>query len=768
MTIRIPGATALLCASLGASLLAPTPAPAQEPASPSVRPDAQPEIKSGITGIRYSAVRAAEPPKIDGALDEALWSTATAFELAYETRPATNGPAPARTLGWIAYDDRALYFAFRVDDPEPAKVRARYTDRDRASQDDFVGLVLDTFHDGNRAFEFFVNPLGVQMDLTQNEITGEEDDRWDALWDSAGRLTATGWEVEAAIPLSSLRYPSTHGAQEWGFDAVRNWPRSSRYRLALAPQDRGRNCTLCQIATLDGIRGLEPRLDLELDPTLTASRSDVRSDFPEGRIEKGDEETEAGLSARWGITPNLTLNATLNPDFSQIEADAQQLDINTQFALFYPEKRPFFLEGADLFETKLDLVHTRDIADPSWGLKLTGKVGRNALGVLVADDEVTNLLLPGAEGSEIASLDAGNRSTILRYRRDLPLAGSTLGVIYTGRDGGDYQNHVLGTDMLFRFKGHHGLRIEAVGSETEYPAELAAELGQPVGRFSDHGLRLGYSYTSERWFAYSSYLDLGRDFRADLGFIPQVDIKQGAVGLERIVRSDQTNGKVWYDEMRFGSDYDETYDQKGNALEKELELWWNYEGKLQSNFHLRPGIRERWYQGVEFDQKYLFFFGEIRPASWFTTYVETSIGDGIDFVNVRPGDTLQLDPGLRFDLGRHWRINLDHSFERLDVDAGRLFTANLSRLSVIYQHNRRTQVRLISQYLDLDRDPTLYLETVEARTRRLSNQLLLSWKLNPQTVVFAGYSDQSMGDASIDLTRESRTFFVKLGYAWVR
>jgi hypothetical protein len=737
----------VLCLAFGLAVAA-VPATAQTAAAP----------------VAVTAARVDEKIVVDAQLDERVWRETTPIELPYETRPATNTPANVRTEAWIAYDDRALYFAFRAHDPNPELIRARFADRDTAFDDDLVGVILDPFHDGRRAFEFFVNPLGIQVDVLENDLVGGDDPSWDALWSAAGRITADGYVVEAAIPLSSLRYPRTEGEQVWGFNALRFHPRDSTRRLALHPLDRGKNCNLCQIGELRGIRGLEPRLDLEFDPTLTASRTDRRESFPDSPIETGDTDAEAGLTFRWGVTPNMTLNATLNPDFSQVEADAQQLDVNTQFALFYPEKRPFFLEGADLFDTVLDVVYTRNFADPDWGLKLTGKEGANAVGVLAARDAVINLLLPGAEGSELASIDDDSQSAILRYRRDLPLPGSTAGFVYAGREGGDYRNHLFGGDTLVRFGERHGIRLEAFASTTRYPEALAEEFGQPRGDFEGHGVRVGYAYTSDDWYGYGSYLDLGADFRADLGFVPQVDIRRAVLGLERIYRTD---GDDWFNEMRFGGDYDETLDQSGELLEREYEIWWDYQGPRESAFHLRSAYRERAFQGVRFDETSFYLFGQIRPSATYFLTFEGLVGDDIDFANVRPGEVLRLDPGVRFDLGRHVRLALNYSYERLNVDGGELFHASLPRLTLVYQIDRRTQIRLVSQYLDVRRDPALYLDAVEPRTEQLANQLLFSWKLNPQTVFFAGYSDAWLGEQSVDLTRDSQTFFFKIGYAWL-
>jgi hypothetical protein len=195
--------------------------------------------------------------------------------------------------------------------------------------------------------------------------------------------------------------------------------------------DRSNSCILCQENHLVGFENITPGHNLEFDPTFTAGRTDTRPDFPDGSFQKGDSNLDPGVTARWGMTSNLALNGTLNPDFSQVEADAAQLDVNTRFALFFPEKRPFFLEGTDFFSTPLEAVFTRTVVDPAWGIKLTGKQGGNGIGVFATRDDINNLLLPSNQESAFAHLDQNVTGSVLRYRRDVG-SGSILGVLYTG------------------------------------------------------------------------------------------------------------------------------------------------------------------------------------------------------------------------------------------------------------------------------------------------------------------------------------------------
>jgi hypothetical protein len=701
--------------------------------------------------------------KVDGLLDEVAWQRALAIPLRYETRPGENTNPPVETDGLLLYDDSALYVAFRARDPEPRQIRAHLSDRDTAWNDDFVGVVLDTFNDERRAFEFFVNPLGVQMDVLRDDVYDRGDSSWDAIWSSAGRITEEGYVVEVAIPFHSLRFPSGSQAQTWGIDMRRNYPRSQRHRISSQPLDRDRSCYLCQISKIEGFENLTPGRNLELVPTVVSSRTDARDDSSSGELTEGEFESEAGLTVSWGMTPNLTLMGTVNPDFSQVEADVAQLDVNNQFTLFFPERRPFFLEGADFFETPLNAVFTRNVADPDWGLKLTGKVGGHGLGVFAAEDQITNLLFPGSQGSDAGSFDFATTDSVLRYRRDIG-RNSALGALVTNRDGKDYSNLVSGLDGSFRFKESNTVSFQYLASQTEYPAEMVEEYDQPDGSFSDAAFRARFSHNSRNWNAYAQYQDIGAGFRADMGFMPRVDYRFTVGGGEHIWWGEEQN---WWTQIRLGGDVDRTEDQSGRMLEQETEVWTLISGPKQSWLWAGVGTRDRYFDGVEFDDEtFVNTWFEIQPSGAFFFGMFTGFGDDIDFANTRPAERFSIEPQIRYNIRKHLRINLSHELRRLDVDGGELFEANLTQLRAVYQFNIRTFLRLITQYTDIERDPTLYVDEVEPNSETLFNQLLFAYKLNPRTVAFLGYSDTRVGDTTTGLEQDDRSVFLKIGYSW--
>ncbi len=709
----------------------------------------------------YQLAFAKEAIAIDGRVEGAAWDAATLVELDFEIRPGDNATPPVRTEMLMTYDQEHFYVAFRAFDPEPKTIRAHLRDRDRVFGDDIVGITIDTFNDERRAFEFWANPLGVQLDLFYDDVGGNEDSSWDAIWSSAGRITAVGFEVEMAIPYSSLRFPAASGPQTWGFDGIRFYPRDQDYSFRSQRRDRNRSCYVCQFSKMTGFDGASPGRNLEITPTLTGGRSDTRelgaSDFDEG-----DVDSDLGLTVRWGMTPNLTLSATLNPDFSQVEADSAQLDVNNQFALFFPEKRPFFLEGSDFFSTPFNAVHTRVIADPDWGVKLTGKQGKHGLGVFAAEDTQTNLLLPGSQGSDFTTLAESSTSAVLRYRRDVGEQGA-LGALVTSREAGGYFNRVAGLDGLIRVTKSDEIRFQGLTSETRYPTAIADEFDLPTD-LDDDAIRLAYRHSSRNWFGYATYEDIGKEFRADLGFMPQVDRRFAVVGLERIWWGEKEN---WWSRMELGGDYDVTEDQSGQELERELEFWYNFNGPYQSFANVRYGRRTRFFNGVEFEESFRNLYWEIKPSGTVSFGMFSRLGNNIDFANTRAGDELRLEPWMELNLGKKSKVGISHTFNRLDVDAGRLFEANLSDLRLTYQFNIRTFVRLITQYFDIERDPSLFADPPERRSQDLFNQVLFAYKINPRTLLFAGYSDSYAADDRIELTQRDRTLFLKLGYAWV-
>ncbi len=725
-----------------------------------------------IEASHYSVPLASSRIKVDGVLDEEAWKDAAVIPLLYEWLPGDNIRPPVETECLVTYDLNNLYIGFRCYDPEPKKIRAHFMDRDDTDKlilDDHVTFLVDSFNDERRGFQFRVNPLGVQADANFSESLGYEDFSWDAIWEAAGKITEWGYAIETTIPLNQLRFKRMDGLQTWGFSAGRSWPRDARHRISSHVRSRDVACLICQFDKIVGFADIRPSRNIELNPTFTGSRTDSRDEtaFPEGNLERGEIDPDPGLTAKWGITPNLIWNGTINPDFSQVEADVAQLEINRRFALFYPEKRPFFLEAADYFLTPMQAVFTRTVADPLWGTKLTGKTGRTAIGLFAAQDEITNVIFPSNQGSVPASLGQDAFGGVFRLRQDVG-RGSTLGVLYTGRAGEDYANHVAGVDGFLRLDQKNLLSFQLLHSETNYPDDFAQSYGQEEERFGGNGVYLEYMHMSQKWILQAVYEDAGRGFRADYGFVPRVDIRRGtALVFHRIW------GKPggWFNLIRLGCLGQVVYDHGGTLTDRNLTVGVLYQGQLETAFNVHGNLSRTFYNGQEFDTVNSDVLFQIRPFSGSEFAVQGLVGEYIDFANTLAANIFALTPRAAFNIGRHININASHDYERLFRSGRRIYTAKISQATLVYNFNVRAFVRAIVQYRDTRRDPAMYLLPVDSRTQNVFTQFLFSYKLNPRTVLFLGYSDNSVGFMSMDLehvdvTRLNRTFFVKIGYAW--
>ena len=740
-----------LFAALAALLAAPL---AAQDAAPPAAETATREIR------RFEVKKATGEIKIDGVLDDPAWQDALKIDMPYEWYPSDNGTPPVATFCYVTYTDSRLLVAFEALDASPGTIRAHLMDRDDITTlvaDDYVGMNIDTFNDERQALQFRVNPLGVQADATFDEFEGAEDFAWDSIWDSQAKINERGYVVEISIPFSQMRFPRTAEIQTWGFEGFRSYPRNDRHRISTKYTDRNKECTLCQENKIVGFVGIEPGRNLELTPTLTAISTQRRPDFPDGGLETDDEDAELGLNARWSITPNLALNATYNPDFSQVEADNAQLAVNTRFALFFPEKRPFFLEGADFFETPLQVIFTRSLVDPNWGVKVTGKEGKSAIGAYIVEDDLTNFLIPSNQQTQIGQLDETMLNGVLRYRHDIG-ARSTIGVLYAGRDAGTYRNEVAGADAFVALNQSNIIRAQYVKSDTRY----GSDIGLPDA--DGDALHFSYLHQSRNWFFRGTYEDIGEDFRADSGFIPRADFKRKEGILERNLWGTK---ETFYRKWTFGVRKELIDDQSGFETDDTTEVYAQFDGPRQSAVQAFANRREIFYRGTTFDLDGWNLFGQISPSRRSKFALTIADGDEIDVRNVRYGKQFQIQPSFEMKFGTHINWRFSYLRSHFDVDGGRLFTAQLTQTRFVYQFNVRTFLRAIVQYQDIEYDPALYTFPVNDQEEDLLTQLLFSYKINPQTVLFTGVTDNGFGTQDFGITTADRTYFLKIGYAFL-
>ncbi len=711
----------------------------------------------------YSIPRIDTAPTIDAVIDFDEWQQAHIVDLAYETSPAENAPAKVKTTAYMMEDGEHLYFAFKAEDPSPENILAFLRDRDRIFQDDFVGVVVDTFNDERKGFEFFVNALGAQGDLTIDDTQNREDSSWDAVWESLGQVTEDGYVVEMAIPYRALRFPANAEEQTWGIRFLRVHPRESRTIYADSPGDRAQDCSLCIANKVTGMPSLESGTNLDITPTLTHVQSEQR-DLDESTEWEDNSDTELGADIRWAMTENWILNATLNPDFSQVEADAGQLDINRTFSLFFPEARPFFLDGAEYFSTANRLVHTRNIADPDYGLKVTGKQNGSSSGVIVARDTNTSFLLPGSLGSDLAELEGVESDVFIgRYQMDIG-AKNNFGALVTHRKADGYDNTVTALDGKYFFTENDSLQVQYMHSDSSNPISIQEEFDVAAEQ-SDDALSLRYRHTKRDYGLRASYSDFGEDFRADMGFIGRVNYKQLVLG----------GNYTWYGEegsdwTRWGffGDWDRTEDQSGRLLEEESEIHFNLRGPKQFNTNFGVVTRDRLYDDVMFKEDNFMMWFEFKPLSNLTLGNFMIIGDQIDFANTQLGHRKLFEPYINWQIGKHLNLRISGTTQQLKVPGGELFNAKLADTRISYQFSIRSRLSLTLQNTSIERNQALYLDDeVDARSKYFGLQVIYSYKINPLSLVYLGYSDNAFEDDNLSsLTKTDKTIFAKFSYMW--
>ncbi len=745
--------------------------------------------------------------QIDGKLDEKVWQQAQTLNLHNVTSPYENLPAPVATTVKYFENGDTLYVAFKAQDPNPEQIRSFFHERDRANRDDLVGIRLDPYGDHRLVFQFLVNPYGVQNDSTVDVLENSTSDSWDGIWDSAGKITEDGYQIEIAIPLRNFNFNSEQQTQTWAMEFVRFYPRTEQYRLSHITIDRNNECLPCQMATVTGFKDIHQGKSLSITPTFVADHQETR-DLYENTGWMSDDDYEVGLDIKWGVSSDIFLNATFNPDFSQIEADDAQINLNDNFTLTLEEKRPFFLENQDIFSADFDLVYTRNIGAPNFGAKVTGRSGNHAYGVFIADDDNTTFFVPGNLNSRIATLGQSSNNAALRYRYDAN-KDFNIGFIGTLRTSDDYHNYVGSTDFRYKITDQDILTGHFIVTDTQYPEFLSDKFcsdddcenediqcsfancnisesylrTQSDDNLTGFAYRMFYSHDERHWFMNYRYQEISSDFRSDLG--NQVRVDQNRVvaqaGLKFWGDSDD-----WWTQFNIWGDWDILRNDDREVLENELEIDFELYGPMQSELWFRYMKRDE--VGSRLDSSILDIDGnttmfeldvyeftfEIQPYSGLFLGLNGDLGDRIDFRNNRKGHQIRLYPSIEYSFAKHFRASLNYEYNNLKADSKEVFTARVADFRFNYNLDLRHTFKLSLIYTEidfnLDNQPALTPALLPSASETdLSSQFIYSYKINPQTVIFAGYSDHSLKNALISsLKRDSQKVFLKLSYAWLK
>jgi hypothetical protein len=787
----------------------PTPVPGTTPtqvgpAKPAAAIVVPPEKATPVTIPKFE-----KPPVIDGILNESVWQNAAVLKNFQQIDPGDNTPPSKPTEVLIGYDSKFIYFGFRAFD-EPDKVRSTVAKRDSIFSDDFVGFYLDTFNDQRKAFEVFFNPLGIQGDGVLTEGRGE-DFSVDLILESKGVIGPDGYVVEAAIPFKSLRYEAGKG-KLWGAHFFRRIQRFNRELDSWMPISRSIDSNLSQAGHLTGLEGISAERTIELIPSLTVSESGkfVRSFTPPvgiadpGRIVNEPIKLDPGLTAKFTPSSALTLDLAINPDFAQVEADQIVVTTNQRFPIFFPEKRPFFLEGIDIFATPISAVHTRAIVDPDVAVKLSGKRGRNTFGLMLASDNGPGNIVGDdrLRPSNAPFLDKNAYIGVLRLKRDIGKGENTIGMLATTYNFIQKHNDLAAIDGRFRLDKQTTFTFQLLGT-TSRNFFFDPQLGKRIYRT---GNALGYAIdynVSGRNFGWELYGEgFTRDYRSDVGFFGRTNTNFNSA-FARYDTDPQPKKKIISRHIHNFSWIGYDFQGRIQNWESEFYVQWRlprnsyfslayepaYERILEEEFGpKRTTTRQGTFYGPDDErsvQKHHFFISGSSQynkkiqfngrAVWRLNHLDLDFGGGRKYPRVSPaalllGPGAPLDPGagnlfeftggITYQPTNELKTSLNLVKQRLVRKDTRLtaFDVNILTFRATYQFTRATFARAIIDY-----------NTLSSRVRA---QLLAGWTPSPGTSFYVGYNDDLNYNESHPFTRQivpgfrrnSRTYFIKMSY----
>ncbi len=700
--------------------------------------------------------RVSRPPKLQDFLEGTPREAEARVSEFRQYEPGDGMAVSRATAAYLSYDDKNLYVVFVCQD-EPAQVRGHLAKREDIENDDQVIVNLDTFHDRRHAYNFISNPQGIQRDEIFTEGQGA-DASFDTLWYSQAQLTEEGYVVWMAIPFKSLRFPRLP-VQDWGIGLGRSIRRNNE--LSTWPYITRRiESYLQQLATVEGVENISPGRNLQFIPYFVFRRARGIDPLAAGGPDfRSETEGRPGLDAKLVLRDALTLDVAINPDFSQVESDEPQVTVNQRFEVFFPEKRPFFIENAGYFQTPINLFFSRRIADPQAGVRLTGKIGHWTLGAIAIDDRAPGKLVPPSDPLR------GERAgiSVVRVQREFANQ-STLGLLVTSRDFASSSNRVFALDTRLKFGSNWVLAGQAIRS---YTRTLGGSRRSGPGYWaslSRKGRHLRYE---------TSYTDFSPDFRSELGFVPRVDIRKMQHKVEY----------TWWREQRrlvsFGPEVTTTvnWNRQGQVQDWVVDaVFW---ADLRGPSWLACGRTEAYelFQGLGFRRHSTECSLGLR-GKWLELSMDFGRGSNINYFpgaglppflaqasNVTPGFTLR--PSSRF------RLSQTYLYTRLGRrEGGSIFNNHILRTKVNYQFTRPLSLRVIFDYNGVLPNPSL---VALERNKRLTGDVLLTYLLNPGTALYVGYTDTyenlRIGPAPPGPQRTAspelstgRQFFVKLSY----
>lgn len=723
-------------------------------------------LAAGPALASFQAHRIAGQPQavtLDGQLDEAVWAAAPVHDTFYENAPSDKIPAKLRTEVRIVYDERYIYFGVRAFDPAPDQIRAPFVRRDKISGDqDFIGLFIDPSGAKKAAQIIYFNPRGAFSDGVFTDTNGE-DYALDFDVDIATARFDGGWSAEVRVPLSQLPYAAGQ-QQPWNLMVMRNLTRETRYKNFSGPLPRTSNCLLCFAEPITGMRELPTGLNWTATPqiVLRKGHEDVA-----GQPRRNFSSHDLSLDVKIRADSATTIDATINPDFSQIELDAPQLSGNTRFGLFVPEKRPFFLEGSDMLQTPFRAINTRTITEPGWGARYTRRDANSDLTILTTHDVGGGLvMLPNAYSTDFANQDFGSQATVARA--NFKIGKWTVGGVGNDRtlDGGRGYNRVIGPDFSWQRSDTERLRGQLLFSATTAQPDAANQLH--IGaRSNGHAGFFEWNREEETWAGLVSVEDITDGFRNDNGFFSQVGYRLYVV--EPTVKRGKTGILT---DLYFYLHTERKVDRAGDVIGADYApgVWMRGPYDTELNVRLKPADRMRVKRGGElFKTSTLWFKLDSTPPYLARISAEVELGDQVDVEGARLGKggfvsfTGRLRPTDRIELEPIYATRWING--KTGAEAGqRLYTEQALQLNGIYHFGPRDTIRMILQKARTKRNQALYAFPVAATSSSGTSSFVYGHTAGLGTAAYVGLTLSDGDTPGYSPKRRQNELFVKLSW----
>jgi hypothetical protein len=755
------------------------------------------ESKLQLRDLTFTPI--AGQPLIDGDITDPFWEQAESFDLDIELYPTRLAPAIVETKAWVGISETHIYVAFNAFDPNPRNIRSAFRERDGSKDDDYVSIIIDTTGTLAKKYEFRVNPHGTLSDVVQDTISERYIYDWDARWEGAASINDKGYTVEIAIPVGSIRAPVLFDKEDHKGIVIlkRSYPRRVDRTLATffsfnrqlrespeAPGDADSVEFSLANNALDKLT-LRPHYIYHFDEKRPIG----------GEFEQVGEHNvhEAGLDAKYDFNTASTLSVTINPNYTEVEADIARQAINNPFNVFQPEKRRFFRASTEYYNTLVPAVYTRNIIRPQWGISYIRDEVNSSAGAFWVNDRETEVIMPDSFGSEKVELLEASNSSAFRYRYSKDQR--SIGVIGTRREAHDYHNRVIGVDGLLDLGIDDKMRYQVLFSDTQYPERFADDLcveddctlapppvfcplgdcavnaqvlrtsfGQPL---QGYGMQLRYKHDGVKSLYWMGYEEYSPEFRADLGFVRRVDIRSLNLAY----------GRKWYVNALLNDEgksrirsyliYTHTRSHEDNELlENGLGLWAEFRGSYQSVLRLGRRFRERAVNRINqaslehgsnsplFDESYWQWYFETSPWPNWTFNLDGRIGKTADADNLVLGEMKELKPRVSFRRG-HLQLMGSVTMRKFRTDDEDLYEEKFLSLTALYRRDHQVSHRLI--YLDdlTTRDTQRWLGSEMEREVERTLEYTFVYKLQRKWSMLAGFKAES--DFKSDVNDEDIT-----------